>query len=181
MGKVTTFEVVRWMRITTCNSRAEWLCTGVQTPKPSSNPSPEGSSTVVLAPGVRVREEILRCSFVASGGPGGQNVNKRATKAQLRVKIVDLGLSESAYRRFERLARSLINAEGEVVVQSEATRSQAQNKKACIEKLKELVLRAVVEPKRRRATKPTRGSIERRIEAKKRRGQRKRTRKDFDQ
>lgn len=136
---------------------------------------------MILAPGVAIREELLRCSFVASSGPGGQNVNKRSTKAQLRVLVDELGLNERARRRFDRLAGSSINSEGEVVIQSDSTRSQAQNKKACIDKLKDLVLRAVVEPKKRRATKPTRGSIERRIGAKKRRGETKRRRRDPDQ
>jgi ribosome-associated protein len=97
------------------------------------------------------------------------------------VLIDELGLSERARRRFERLAGSSINSDGEIVLQSDATRSQAQNKKACIDKLKELVLRAVVEPKKRRATKPTRGSIERRIDAKKRRGEIKRRRRNPEQ
>ncbi|MCA9304724.1 MAG: aminoacyl-tRNA hydrolase [Phycisphaerales bacterium] len=134
-----------------------------------------------LAPGVFVREDLLRCTFVASSGPGGQNVNKRSTKAQLRVFVDDLALNERARRRFVRLAGSSINSEGEVVLQSDGSRSQAQNKKACIDKLRELVLRAVIEPKKRRATKPTKGSIERRISAKKRRGEQKRQRREPDQ
>ena len=152
----------------------------MESPKPPSQPPSKGDKTVVLAPGLGVHEDVLRCSFVASGGPGGQNVNKRATKAQLRIKIFDLGLPEKAQIRLARLARSIINAENEIILQSDSTRSQAQNKKACIEKLKELVLRAMVEPKKRKKTKPTRGSIERRIGAKKRRGEQKRLRKDLD-
>jgi len=153
----------------------------VKTPDPPSQKPATTPGTVILAPGVAIREELLRCSFVASSGPGGQNVNKRSTKAQLRVLVDELGLNERARRRFDRLAGSSINSEGEVVIQSDSTRSQAQNKKACIDKLKDLVLRAVVEPKKRRATKPTRGSIERRIGAKKRRGETKRRRRDPDQ
>lgn len=169
------------MWIITCNSSPSLLCTWVNTPNPSSSPPPKQPGSVNLGPGISVREELLRCSFVASSGPGGQNVNKRSTKAQLRVLVDDLALNERARRRFVRLAGSSMNNEGEVVIQSDASRSQAQNKKACIEKLRELVLRAVVEPKQRRATKPTRGSIERRISAKKRRGEQKRRRMGPDQ
>lgn len=150
----------------------------MSTPDPAPKKPDKAPGTVVLAPGIAVREELLRCTFVSSGGPGGQNVNKRSTKAQLRVVVDELGLNERARRRFDRLAGSSMNSEGEIVIQSDATRSQAQNKKACIDKLKELVLRAVVEPKKRRPTKPTRGSIERRIDAKKRRGETKRRRRN---
>jgi ribosome-associated protein len=181
MGWIPSFSCANWIGIITCNSIGSRLCTCVESPKPPSSPPPEGQNTVVLAPGVAVHEDILRCTFVASGGPGGQNVNKRSTKAQLRVKIFDLGLPHKAQQRLERLARSVINSDNELVLQSDATRSQAQNKRACIDKLKQLVLRSIVEPKRRRATKPTRGSIERRIDAKKRRGMIKKNRKDPDQ
>lgn len=181
MGARMTFQCARWMWIITCNSTASLLCTWVSTPEQASRQPPNPSGTVVLAPGIAVREELLRCTYVSSSGPGGQNVNKRSTKAQLRVLIDELGLNERARRRFDRLAGSSINSEGELVIQSDATRSQAQNKKVCIDKLKELVLRAVVEPKKRRPTKPTRGSIERRIDAKKRRGETKRRRRNPEQ
>ncbi len=153
----------------------------MQSPDQPSKPPSADAKAVVLAPGVSVHESVLRCSFVASGGPGGQNVNKRSTKAQLRVFLSDLGLNDFAHKRLTRLARSVINSDGEIVLQSDGTRSQAQNKAACIGKLRELVLRAQVEPKRRKKTKPTRGSIERRIGAKKRRGEQKKLRKDPDQ
>lgn len=140
----------------------------------SENPSGAG---IVLAPGVQVRDDAIKITFVRSSGPGGQNVNKRSTKAQLRIAIDDIPLDQRPRARFIRLCRSAITNAGELIIESDQTRSQARNKAACIEKLKEIIQRSLVEPKQRKATKPTKGSIRRRIEAKKQRAQTKQRRK----
>lgn len=144
--------------------------------------SPEGASSrqkpgTQLAPGVRVRDEDIRISFVRSSGPGGQNVNKRATKAQLRIALSSIPLDERAMDRLRRLAGNAITNDDELLIEADETRSQARNKKASIERLRELVARASVRPKPRRATKPTRGSIRRRLEEKSQNSEKKRRRK----
>lgn len=145
---------------------------------------------VVIAPGVSVPGSTLRWSFSRSAGPGGQNVNKLSTKAELRVEIEAIPISGRARGRLRRLAgKRVIGTDrfidqdgverqrgGELVLTSESERSQARNKSVCLEKLRQLLLEAMVEPKVRRKTKPTKGSIARRIETKKRRGEVKRGR-----
>jgi ribosome-associated protein len=136
---------------------------------------------VVLAPGVVVDSASIVISFVRSSGPGGQNVNKRSTKAQLRVAVDQIPLSQSARLRLNRLARNAINANGELVLSADETRSQSRNRKACMDRLKEIVMRSMIEPKSRKATRPTRGSVRRRLEEKKQRSQTKQRRRPPEQ
>lgn len=138
----------------------------------------EPARGVRLAPGVRVPPAVLRFSFVASGGPGGQNVNKRSTKAVLRVAVRDLNLPEEAGERLRALAPHWLTREDELVIACEGTRSQHRNREACLEMLGEAVRRAMVRPKSRRPTRPSRGAVERRLESKKQRSDLKRTRRN---
>ena len=141
----------------------------------------DASNLVRLGPGVAVRPDMLRFTFVLSSGPGGQNVNKRATRAVLRVRLDELPLPPGARGRLRRLAsRHLASDGGELVIAADEYRSQARNRAACVERLADLVERSLHAPKPRRATKPTRGSVERRIAAKKRRGEMKRQRRADD-
>ncbi|MFK7883309.1 MAG: alternative ribosome rescue aminoacyl-tRNA hydrolase ArfB [Phycisphaerales bacterium] len=143
--------------------------------------TPENQSEgVSLAPGIRVAESSLRVVFVRSSGPGGQNVNKRATKAQMRILIDDIPLPLAARARLVRLARGSINDAGELLVQDDSTRSQGRNRDACLTRLREYVMRAMVPPKVRRKTKPTKGSVQRRLNEKKRRSETKRRRGNID-
>ena len=140
------------------------------------NPSPG----LPLGAGIKVPESSIRVAFVRASGPGGQNVNKRATKAQLRIALDDIPLTPSARARLERMARGSITSEGELLIQNDSTRSQGRNREACLDRLREFVLRAVVPPKVRRKTKPTKGSVQRRLDEKKRRSQTKRRRGNVD-
>jgi ribosome-associated protein len=124
-----------------------------------------------------VRDADLSISFVRSSGPGGQNVNKRATKAQLRIALDAIPLNERAMSRLRRLAGSAVTSSDELIIERDETRSQARNRRACIDRLCDLVARAVIEPKQRRKTKPTKGSIRRRLDNKSRRSETKRLRK----
>lgn len=129
-----------------------------------------------LAPGVIVPEAALSFSFASSSGPGGQNVNKRATKAVLRVRLVDLPIPLDALARLRTLGSLYLTTHDELVIPADENRSQERNKDEAIERLSDLVRRALVRPKVRRATKPSRGSKERRLTEKKRRGEIKRRR-----
>lgn len=148
-----------------------------------TNPNPDHqghvprSSGTLLAPGVRVRDEDISITFSRSSGPGGQNVNKRSTKAQLRIALSAIPLRDRAMMRLRRLARNAINTNDELLIERDETRSQSRNRRACMDRLRELVSRAVIEPKQRRATKPTKGSIRRRLDSKSRRSETKRLRK----
>lgn len=120
--------------------------------------------------------DVVKFSFSRSGGPGGQNVNKVSTKAELRVKLADLPIPGRVKTRLATLAGRRVNDEGELVLVSEAERSQSGNRAECMAKLRELLVQALAEPKIRRKTKPSRGSKERRIREKKSRGDIKRGR-----
>jgi ribosome-associated protein len=128
-------------------------------------------SSVVTVPG-----SALRFSFSRSSGPGGQNVNKVNSRVELRVSVSEMTppsgtLSESAAARLRAIAGSRLNSSDEIVIASDTFRTQSANRRACVQRLRGLVERALVVPKKRRPTSPTRGSVERRISEKKRRAQ----------
>jgi ribosome-associated protein len=133
-------------------------------------------SALQLAPGVAVSPDVVQFSYSRSSGPGGQNVNKLSTKAELRVRVDDLPISHRARGRLAALAGRRLTDAGEVLIVSETERSQSANRAECLSKLRELLVQAMHEPKVRRKTKPSRGSKERRLQEKKSRGQIKRGR-----
>ncbi|MDX2132193.1 MAG: alternative ribosome rescue aminoacyl-tRNA hydrolase ArfB [Planctomycetota bacterium] len=135
-------------------------------------------NTVRMAPGVEIPADAITFSFVSSSGPGGQNVNKRATKAVLRVRVADIPIPPDAGERLRRLGSMYLTGDDELVIAADDLRSQGRNRDDAIDRLRELVRAALVRPKVRRATKPTRGSRERRITEKKQRGETKRRRQD---
>ena len=127
---------------------------------------------IELAPGISTPAEGLRFAFVRSGGPGGQNVNKLSTKAQLHVRVGALvGLSPAALDRLRALAGHRLTAADEILLVSESERGQEANKAAVLERLREMIVRAKVEPKRRRKTKPSKRAKARRMDQKRHRGE----------
>ena len=121
-----------------------------------------------------IPDAAITVRAVRSSGPGGQNVNKVASKVELRVDLdAVVGLDAAARARLLSLARNLLDAEGHLLVTSQLTRDQRRNVDDARAKVRALFERALAEPVPRRKTKPTRGSVERRIEEKKRRGKKK--------
>ncbi|HTO52589.1 MAG TPA: alternative ribosome rescue aminoacyl-tRNA hydrolase ArfB [Myxococcota bacterium] len=128
-----------------------------------------------------IPESELHFSFARSSGPGGQNVNKTATKATLRWDVLHSpALSEDVRQRFLRAYASRVTREGELVIQAQRQRDQARNAAECVQRLAEM-LRAVARPRRaRKPTRPGRGAVERRLSEKRHRSQAKRERRGRD-
>jgi ribosome-associated protein len=117
-----------------------------------------------------IDENAIDITFVRASGPGGQNVNKLSTSAQLRFDASRLALPVDAAERLARLAGQRMTKNGVIVIQAERFRTQERNKADAIERLVTLLREAMVRPKPRRPTKPTFGSKQRRLQGKKHRG-----------
>lgn len=106
-------------------------------------------------------------SFVRSSGPGGQNVNKLNTKAQLRWDVTSSEhLSDAVRQRFLKKYRRRITKEGELVITSQRFRDQGRNVADCLEKLRAMLLEVAAAPKKRKRTKPSRSAREKRLKEK---------------
>ena len=132
---------------------------------------------IELGPGIWTDREQLRFGFSRSSGPGGQNVNKVNTKTELRVSVSALhGMNDRALARLRDLAGRKLTADGDILLTADKERTQESNRRACLEKLRVIIQKAIIEPKIRRKSKPTKGSKTRRIETKRRQGDKKRAR-----
>ncbi len=120
---------------------------------------------------IEIADWELSEQFTRSSGPGGQNVNKVSTAVELRFEAArSPNLTEAVKRRLKKLAGRRWTNDGAVVIFVQETRSQARNREIAAERLAELIQKALFVPKRRVATKPTYGSVKRRLEGKKVRG-----------
>jgi ribosome-associated protein len=131
---------------------------------------------------IAIEEREIEESFLRSPGPGGQNVNKLKTAVQLRFDVRrSPSLPEPVRRRLERLAGRRITGEGVLVLTAQRHRTRERNRADALERLVELIRKAAVPPMPRRPTRPTVGSKQRRLEAKKRRGRNKQLRRQIEE
>jgi ribosome-associated protein len=127
---------------------------------------------------IAIDEADVHVKFVRASGPGGQNVNKVATAAQLRFDVAgNAALPTEVKQRLIRLAGSRMTIEGVLILDARRFRSQEQNRQDAIDRLVALLRRAATPPKPRRRTRPSLASKRRRLESKRRRGQTKEARR----
>jgi ribosome-associated protein len=112
-------------------------------------------------------EDLLEETFLASTGPGGQNVNKVATACQLRVDVIALGLEPYAFRQLKVLAGSKMTINGELIVTARNHRTREANRAAARERIIAMIDRAHIRQARRIATKPSKAAKARRVDTKK--------------
>lgn len=117
-----------------------------------------------------IDEAELEESFVRASGPGGQHVNKTSSAVQLRFDLkANTSLPVDARQRLRRLAGSKMTKDGVLLLSSETSRSQARNRERVREQLKDMILKALVKPRRRIKTRPPRAAVKRQKEKKARR------------
>ena len=132
---------------------------------------------LIIAPGIVIPDEELEWKFIRSSGPGGQNVNKVASAAQLRFLLPqNISLPVAARNRLRRLAGQKLIDDCSILFKSMSERTQEGNRRAALERLEALIRAALTEPKIRKKTRPSKASKERRIDSKKRRGTTKQSR-----
>lgn len=132
---------------------------------------------IQITPFISLDERDLQFDFVRASGPGGQNVNKVSSAVQLRFNIQTPALPEEVRLRLMRIAANRISGEGDLMIEARRYRTQEQNRQDALDRLVELIRRAAQKPRPRKATRPTAASRERRLEAKRQRGDVKRLRR----
>lgn len=126
---------------------------------------------LAITPDLAIPDEEFEWKFIRASGPGGQNVNKVASAVQLRFLLpLNTTLPVAARNRLRRIAGQKLIDDGSILISARSERSQEQNRRDALERLAEMVRTALIEPKIRKKTRPTRASKERRIDTKKRRG-----------
>ncbi len=132
---------------------------------------------------ISIDERDISESFIRASGPGGQNVNKVSTAVEMRFDVARAALPHEVKHRLKAIAGRQLSQDGILIVTSQEHRSQDRNRAAALEKLVALLRKAVIRPKRRIATKPTKASKTRRLDSKSKRSTTKdlrRSRPSFD-
>ena len=135
---------------------------------------------IEITPSLLIDERELQIDFIRASGPGGQNVNKVATAAQLRFDVRASSLPEDAKQRLARLAGNRMTGEGVLLIEAKRFRTQEQNREDAIQRFIELVRKSLIKPKARRKTKPSQAAKDERLKEKKRRGEIKKMRQSTD-
>lgn len=121
---------------------------------------------------IEINENEIKQEFIRSSGPGGQNVNKVSTAVQLRFDVRNSpSLPEDIKVRLYKIAGSRITNDGILIIEAKRFRTQESNRQDSVDRFIELIRKAAVKPKARKATKPTAESRKVRVESKRRRGQ----------
>ncbi len=132
---------------------------------------------IEISSAVALSEDEIQIDFIRASGPGGQNVNKVSSAAQLRFDILSSpSLEPEVKERLRRIAGSRVTADGILVIEARRYRTQEQNRLDAIQRLVALVQKALEKPKPRHKTRPTLASRQKRLQAKRQRGETKRLR-----
>lgn len=136
---------------------------------------------IKVTPTVAIDEKEIQLEFIKASGPGGQNVNKVATAAQLRFDAANSpSLSDEVRQRLLKLAGTRATSEGAIVIEAKRFRSQGRNREHAIQQLLDLIRQATVRPKTRRATRPSAAKRAARLDSKRRRSETKARRRPVD-
>lgn len=135
---------------------------------------------IEITPSIQMDERELQIDYIRASGPGGQNVNKVATAAQLRFDVRASSLPEDVKQRLSKLAGNRMTSEGVLLIEAKRFRTQQQNHEDAIRRFIELVRKSLIKPKARRKTTPTQAAKEERLQEKKRRGEIKKMRQSKD-
>jgi len=117
-----------------------------------------------------IDEKELSFSFIRSSGPGGQNVNKVSTAVQLKFDVIHSSLPETVKERLQQQSGNRINRDGILMIHCNRFRSQEQNRRDAVNRLRALIRKATIKPQRRIKTKPSKSAIEERLQLKHHRG-----------
>ena len=138
-------------------------------------------SMIKITDSIYINESEVKESFIRSSGPGGQHVNKVATAVQLHFNAKISGdISEKVYNRLRDIAGSKLTEDGNLIIVSRVHRSQIQNRQVALDKLISLLQQAAKKPKRRKKTRPSRASVEKRLRNKRLQSEKKKSRRNID-
>ena len=136
---------------------------------------------IKITDSIYINESELKESFIRSSGPGGQHVNKVATAVQLRFNAKNSrNISTKFFKRLRAIAGSKLTEDGILIIVSRKHRSQSQNRRVALDKLISLLQQAAKKPKRRKKTRPSRASVEKRLRNKRLQSEKKKSRRNID-